>query len=312
MKRILLFAAAIIVGSIVYSGMYVLDETQQAVITQFGKAIGKPITKAGLKFKLPVVQKLNSFPKNLLEWDGDPGQVPTKDKTFIWVDVFGRWRIVNALKYFEKVNNEQSAQSKLDDIIDAAVRNVITSNILIESVRNSNREMDFTDRDTSAGIDSTIRNIALGRGKMLEEILEQAQPKLAEFGIELVDVRFKRILYVDKVLRNIYDRMIAERKQIAEKYLSEGRGESSRIAGEKEKELKRIYSEAYKEAQTIKGDADGDAAAIYAAAYNRDPEFYSFIKTLELYQKSLDSTTWAVLTTKTDFLKYLKKYAPIR
>lgn len=308
MKRILLIIAGTVLAAVVLGGLYVVDETEQVVITQFGEAVGEPVKKPGLHLRIPFVQKVNRFRKNLLEWDGEPGQVPTQEKTFIWVDTFARWRIFDPLKFFEQVNNETSAHKKLDDIIDAAVRNLVTSNNLRETVRSSNRTMYFSEAYDTTKSDSSRYKIELGRAAMSDQIMDQAAPKLKEFGIELVDVRFKRINYVEEVLKNVYDRMIAERKQIAERFRSEGKGESSRIAGEKEKELKRIHSEAYREAQQIKGVADATAADIYASAYNRDREFYSFVKTMDLYRASLDSTSWAVLSTKNDFLKYLKDY----
>ncbi|MBD3346085.1 MAG: protease modulator HflC [Chitinivibrionales bacterium] len=333
MKRILLIIVAIAAVWALRTGLYVVDETQQVIITRFGEAIGEAVTEPGLHMTIPFVHKTTYFQKNLLEWDGDPGQIPTQDKTFIWVDVFARWRIVEPLLFFEKVNNETSAHKKLDDIIDAAVRNLVTSNNLRETVRSTNRTLrssedlenrpvagaardtadtggvEITEVDSLVEENSTEKVIDLGRAQMAIEIAKQAQPKLEEFGIELVDVRFKRINYVEKVLKNVYKRMIAERKQIAERFRSEGRGEAQRIAGEKEKELKRIYSGAYEKAQVIKGEADAEAAKIYAAAYNRDPEFYSFIKTMDLYKESFDSTSSAVFSTKSDFLKYLKDYS---
>ncbi len=308
MKRTLLIAAGAVLAAVVLGGLYVVDETEQVVITQFGEAVGEPVKEPGIHLRIPFVQKVNRFRKNLLEWDGEPGQVPTREKTFIWVDTFARWRIFDPLKFFEQVNNETSAHKKLDDIIDAAVRNRVTSSNLRETVRSSNRTMYFSEAYDTTKSDSSRYNIELGRAAMSEQVMDQAAPKLKEFGIELVDLRFKRINYVEEVLKNVYDRMIAERKQIAERFRSEGKGESSRIAGEKEKELKRIHSEAYREAQGIKGVADAAAADIYASAYNRDREFYSFVKTMDLYRASLDSTSWAVLSTKNDFLKYLKDY----
>jgi membrane protease subunit HflC len=310
MKRTVLLVVAVVVLAAAGSSFYVVDETQQVVITMFGRAVGGPVKTPGLKVKMPFfVHKPNYFPKNLLEWDGDPGQVPTRDKTFIWVDTFARWRIVDPLMYFENVNNETNAHRTLDGIIDAAVRNLVTSNHLIETVRNTNRPMDLSESGLGDTAEVLAWELKMGREAICKEILAQAHPKLAEVGIELVDVRFKRINYVDDVLQKVYERMIAERRQIAEKYRSEGKGESQKIAGEKEKELKRIFSEAYREAETVKGEADAEAANIYAAAYGRDPEFYSFAKTLSIYAESLDSTTSAILSTDNDFLKYLKDYA---
>jgi membrane protease subunit HflC len=303
---VILFILVILVGS----AAFVVDETEQVVITQFGKPVGDPIKEAGLHFRVPFIQEANFFPKNLLEWDGEPGQMPTLDKTYIWVDTFARWRISKPLTFFETVNNEIAAQKKLDDIIDPATWNFITSHHLIEAVRNSDRKMDIKE----VGVDETykeliVKPIKMGREKIAQGIMEQANPKLLQFGIELVDVRIKRINYVEEVRKAVYNRMIAERKQIAEKFRSEGRGESSKIAGDKEKELKKITSEAYKKAQEIKGKADGESTRIYAEAYNKDPEFYTFVKTLEIYGSSLDKEAWLMLSTKGDFFKYLKKYS---
>lgn len=310
MRKISLVLVAVFALLILFGGVvFVVDETEQVVITQFGRPVGEPIKSAGLHVKLPFIQDANFFPKNLLEWDGEPSQMPTLDKTYIWVDTFARWRIANPLTFFETVNNEIAAQKKLDDIIDPATWNFITSHHLIEAVRNSNREMDIRE----VGVDDFTKEIVkkpieVGREKIAEGIRKQAQPKLEEFGIDLVDVGIKRINYVEEVRKAVYNRMIAERKQIAEKFRSEGRGESSKIAGDKEKELKKITSQAYRKAQEIKGEADAEATKIYAEAYGKDPEFYSFINTLEIYKNSLDKETWLMLSTKSDFFKYLKKY----
>jgi membrane protease subunit HflC len=311
MKRLVIVAVVALAIIILFSGFaFVVDETEQVVITRFGKPMRDPIKDAGLHFKFPFIEDANFFKKNLLEWDGDPGQMPTKDKTFIWVDTFARWKISNPLTFFETVGNEMSGQSKLDNIIESATRNLITSHHLIEVVRNSDRKLDISE----IGVDETIKEIVIkpieiGREKLSGAIMEQAKPKLAEFGIELVDVRIKRINYVEEVQKAVYNRMIAERKQIAEKFRSEGRGESSKIAGDKAKELKKITSVAYRKAQEIKGKADAESTKIYAEAYNKDPEFYSFINTMEIYKNSLDKETWMMLSTKSDFFKYLKKYS---
>lgn len=305
--------AVLIVGILlVFASAYVVDETEQVVVTQFGKVIGEPKKTPGLYFKLPFLQQANYFPKNLLSWDGDPGQVPTLDKTFIWVDPFARWKIVDPLKFFQTVNNTQRAMSRLDDIIDPAVRNFITSYRLIEAVRASNRELDtyeigLGEEDRKKAKRPTYQ-IAFGREVITQGIMEQAQPKLVKFGIELVDVKIKRINYVEEVRRSVYGRMIAERKQIAEKFRSEGRGESQKILGDKQRDLKQITSEAYRTAQEIKGKADAKATKIYAEAYGADPEFYSFIKTLEIYGEALDDKNSLVLSMDSEFLKYLKDY----
>jgi membrane protease subunit HflC len=302
---VVVFGLFILLGS----AAFVVSETEQVVLTQFGKPVGEAIKDAGLHFKIPFIQEANFFPKNLLEWDGEPSQMPTLDKTYIWVDTFARWRIKDPLTFFETVSNEMAGQKKLDDIIDPATWNLITSHHLIEAVRNSDRKMDIKE----AGVDEVykaliLKPIEMGRENIATAIMEQANPKLTQFGIELVDVRIKRINYVEEVRKAVYNRMIAERKQIAEKFRSEGMGESSKIAGDKEKELKKITSGAYKTAQEIKGKADAEATRIYAEAYNKDPEFYSFINTLRIYKDSLDKDTWLLLSTKSDFFKYLKQY----
>ena len=288
-----------------FSSVYVVDETQQVVVTEFGRPVAVR-KEAGLYFKIPVIQHVHYFPKNILEWDGDPGQIPTKDKTFIWVDTFARWKIVDPLKFFQTVNNEMAAQARLDDIIDAAVRNVISSYPLIETVRQSNRKLDTFEMVLGQELKMQIPRINVGRQKILNLIKKQAEPKIRDFGIQLVDVDIKRVNYIEEVRRAVYSRMIAERKRIAEKFRSEGRGEARRIEGDMEKELKRIMSEAYRRSQEIKGKADAEAARIYAEAYGKDPEFYSFLKSLETYQKIMDKKTTLVLSTDADFLKYLK------
>jgi membrane protease subunit HflC len=309
-------AIAIVLICIVFvlSSAYVVDETEQVVVTQFGKVVGKPKDSPGLYFKVPFIQSTNYFPKNLQQWDGDPGQIPTLDKTYLWVDPFARWRIVDPVKFFQTVNNTVSALGRLDDIIDPAVRNFITSFSLIEAVRSTNRPMDI---DTfEYGPEQARQQEALplyyavetGREAITKGILEQAQPKLAQFGIELVDVKIKRINYVEQVRDSVYGRMIAERKQIAEKFRSEGKGEAQKILGEKERDLKEITSEAYRRAQEIRGKADGEVTVIYADAYGVDPEFYSFIKSLEVYNEAFDQNNSLILTTDSEFLKYLKGF----
>ncbi|MDX9788247.1 MAG: protease modulator HflC [Desulfobacterales bacterium] len=321
--------ALIIIGAIavvvLFLSAFVVDETEQVVITQFGKVIGEPITSPGLKFKIPFIQIATFFPKNLQSWDGEPGQIPTLEKTYIWVDAFARWKIVDPVQFFETVNNLNRAKGRLDDIIDPAVRNAVTSYRLIETVRKSNRELDTME----VGVD-TVQNeeastdtkgfssqtekistyiINTGREKIMQMILEQAQPKLKGFGIELVDVKIKRINYVDQVRKSVYGRMIAERNQIAEKFRSEGQGEAKKILGEKERDLKEITSEAYRRAQQIKGKADAEATRIFADAFGVDADFYSFSKTLETYKTTMDSNSSLVISTDSDFFKYLKGYS---
>ena len=308
-SKLVILVVAVVAILFIFTAAYVVDETEQVVVTQFGKVVGKPKTEPGLYFKIPFIQNATYFPKNLLEWDGDPGQIPTLDKTYIWVDAFARWRIIDPIEFFQTVNNTISAQGRLDDIIDPAVRNLITENKLIEAVRKTNRVLDTYEIGLEDIKERPSYKITTGREKITNQIMEQAQPKLAKFGIELVDVKIKRINYVEQVRDSVYGRMIAERKQIAEKFRSEGKGEAQKILGEKERDLKRITSEAYRTAQTIKGKADAESTKLYANAYGIDPDFYSFVKTLELYGDAFDKDSSLVLSTDSEFFKYLKSYS---
>ncbi len=309
--RSFVLTVAMIAAAVLYASAYIVDEREQVVVTRFGRVM-RTKTDPGLGFKLPFLEKANYFPKNLQEWDGDPGQIPTLDKTYIWVDAFARWKIIDPIKFFQTVGDMNRAMSRLDDIIDPAVRNFITSYRLIETVRRTNRELDTLE----VGLEDIQKNnktfykITAGREKITRDILKQAQPKLDKFGIELVDVKIKRINYVDRVRNSVYERMIAERKQIAEKFRSEGKGEASKIIGERDRDLKQITSEAYKTAQEIKGKADAEAIQIFAQAYGADPEFYSFSRSLEIYGESFTKDTTLVLSTDSAFLKYLKGYLP--
>lgn len=305
----LILVIAILAGLGLYASAFVVDETEQAVVTRFGKVIGDPKTDPGLYFKVPGIEIANYFPKNLQEWDGDAGQIPTLDKTYIWVNTFARWKIVDPIKFFQTVTDVTTARSRLDDIIDPATRNLITSYKLIESVRKSNRELVFEIEGQDSSTGGPLYNIETGREQITTSIMKQAQPKLEEFGIELVDIKIKRINYVEEVRESVYQRMIAERKQIAEKFRSEGRGEAKKWLGKKEKDLKQISSEAYKTAEETEGKADAEAARIYAKAYGVDPEFYSFVKTLEIYNDALSEKSSLVLSTDSEFLKYLKAYS---
>jgi membrane protease subunit HflC len=299
---LILFAIiAVVVVSVLGGLFYVVPETHQVVITQFGKPVGEPITEAGLHLKLPFVQKTNYFDKRFLEWDGTRNQVPTQDKRYIWVDTYARWRITDPLLFFQRLRNESGAQSRLDDILDGETRNTIAKHNLIEVVRTSNR--DFSEDEF--GTTESIEEIMSGRATLEAEVFEAASQRTSDLGIEILDFRFKRINYVEDVRREVYSRMISERKRIAEEYRSEGAGESARINGEKERELKSITSEAYRQSQEIKGRADAEAADIYASAYNRDPEFYRFYKTMEVYRNTFDKETLLLLTTDGDFLRYL-------
>ena len=298
----------VIVLFIFFSAAYIVDETEQVVITQFGKPIGEPKKDPGLYFKIPLIQHANYFPKNLLEWDGDPGQIPTLDKTFIWVDTFTRWKIVDPLIFFQTVSNVVGALARLDDIIDAAVRNFITSYPLIETVRMTNRELDTFEMGIDQVKKTDLGVVTMGRGKITKGIMEQAQPKLEKFGIALVDVKIKQLNYVEEVQKSVYGRMIAERRQIAEKFRSEGHGEARKIEGDREKDLKLITSEAYRKAQEIKGKADAEATMIYAHAFSRDPDFYSFLQTLEIFKETMKKDSSLILSTDSEFLKYFKGY----
>lgn len=304
---IIIIVLILIVGSL---SVYTVDETEQVVITQFGKPIGEPIQEPGLYFKVPYYTA-NRFLKNLLEWDGDPDQIQTLEKTFIWVDTFARWKIVDPLKYFQTLNNEMAAQSRLDAILNSSIRNAVTSYSLIETVRNTDRRLETDTFDS--GLDDSNKEIAIdqvdtGRAKIARGILDEAQPKLEEFGIQLVDVKIKRINYEEGVQKSVFGRMVAERKQIAEKFRSEGQGEARKIEGDREKEMKRITSEAYKTAEEIKGKADAEATLIYARAFGKDPEFYSFLQTLDIYKQSMAKDNSLILSTDSEFLKYFKGY----
>jgi len=302
--RLVVIAVALFLGLIVLSNsLYVVDMTQQVVITQFGKPIGSAVADPGLKIKVPFVQKVNAFDKRILEWDGSPRQVPTRDKRYIWVDTFARWRIVDPLKFMQSVTDENGAHARLDDVIDAITRDLLTSHDLIEVVRNTDRTMEIFELDVPR---EATAEIMVGRLGITREVLERAQEQMPRYGIELIDVQIKRVNYVEEVRQKVYERMISERQRIAERYRSEGQGQSAEIRGQKEKELQRITSEAYRVAEELKGNADADAAAIYAAAFGRDPEFYSFLRTLESYKTTLDSESTIILTTDSDYFRLLK------
>ncbi len=285
------------------SSIYVVDMTHQVVVTQFGRPIGDPITTPGLKVKVPFVQKANVFEKRVLEWDGNPSQIPTKDKKYIWVDTFARWKIVDPLKFMQSVSNELGAQARLDDVIDAVTRDLVTSHDLLEVVRSSNREMVATELDVQT---RDVEPIGIGRPEITREILQRAAEQMPRYGIELIDVRIKRVNYVQEVRQKVYERMISERKRIAEQYRSEGRGQSSEVRGQKEKELQRITSEAYRIAEELRGNADADAAKIYADAFGRDPEFYTFLRTLESYRETIGKESSLILTTDSEYFRLLK------
>jgi len=309
LQRLIPIIVVVIFGLIILSStLYTVDQTQQAIITQFGKPIGEPITEPGLHLKKPFIQKVNYFDKRLLEWDGSPTQVPTVDKKYIWVDTTARWKIVDPLKFLQTVGNERTALGRLDDIIDSATRNQITAHLLYELIRNSNRE--FAQVELGVQAAEEVGEVRYGREAITRAILKEASQVVPRYGMELVDMRIKRVNYVEDVRRKVYDRMISERKRVAEEYRSEGQGKKAEIEGLMEKELKRITSEAYRQAQEIMGESDARATKIYAQAYNKDPEFYSFMRTLEAYKNTLDKQTHLYLTSDSDFYRYLKTLSP--
>jgi len=304
---IVVVIAAVVILAFISGIIYVVDETQQVVITQFGRPVGKPITSAGLHLKKPVIQQTHYFEKRLLEWDGDPNQIPTKDKKYIWVDTVARWKITDALKFLQSVGNELGMQARLDDIINSATRDIITSHILVEAVRNSNRILESkAEGEDIIVTDEALEHIKVGRETLEQTILEKAKILAPQYGIEIKDVRIRRMNYVEAVRNKVYDRMIAERKRAAEKYRSEGMGKSAEIEGQTAKGLKEIQSEAYRQAQIIMGKADAEAITIYGDAYSQDPEFYSFLKTMDTYKNTIDDKSTVILTTDSDYYKYLK------
>lgn len=304
----------LILGGIVASGaLYTVDETERVIITQFGKPVGEIINEAGLKVKVPFIQTVNRIEKRILVWDGSANDMPTKDKLYITVDTFGRWRIKDPLQYFLRLRDERSAQSRLEDILGSETRNAVARHELIEIIRTSKDRSPEVD-PMLADIDiSTLLPITKGRKRIEADIFDAASGKLEEFGIELLDIRFKRINYNESVRQKIYARMISERDQIAERFRSEGAGEAARINGNKERELQKIVSEAYRTIQTIQGDADAEATDIYARSYNQTPaaaDLYKFIKTLETYRSVIDSDTTLVLSTDSDLMSLLKSMNP--
>ena len=286
---------------------YTVDETEQFIITQFGDPVGDPITKPGLKVKIPFIWDVHRFDKRWLAWDGDANQITTKDKKFIWVDTYARWRIADPLAFFKRVRDERGAQSRLDDIIDGETRNAVAAFDLIEIVRSTARDFDVTEELQEFASDRPAVDIIAGRTGIARRILEKSSLVTPEWGIELVDVKIKHINYVDEVRAKVYERMVTERQRIAERSRSEGQGRSAEIRGQKEKELKEIESEAFKQAEEIRGLADAEATSIYARAYGKDPDFYQFMKTLETYRSSFDNDVTLILTTDSEILSFLKK-----
>lgn len=309
-KGIIAAVIGLVVFLTIVDGFYVVHETEQVIVTQFGDPVGDAVILPGLKFKIPFVQKANFFEKRYLEWDGDRNQIPTKDKKFIFVDSYARWQVTDPLQFYQRLGNERGAQSRLDDILDGETRNAIASHDLLEIVRTSNREPDTTGALMLEVVEDSLEDIEVGREQIQEDIQRLANERAADLGIAILDFRIKRVNYVEEVRQTVYDRMISERNRIADEFRSEGQGEASRINGEKERDLARIQSEAFREAEIIRGEADGRAAAIYNAAYNRNNqsrELYSFIRSMDAYSKTLDKETNIILSTDSDFFRYLNR-----
>jgi len=306
--RKLLIALAIGVFGIITlsSALYTVSETEQVVITQFGEPMGNPITQAGLHLKVPFAQEANVFDKRWLEWNGNPNQIPTRDKKYIWVETWARWRIANPLLFFQRLRDERGAQSRLDDIIDGETRNVIANHNLIEVVRVSNRAFEKSEEVEDVMEAEAMRQVEMGRDKITRLILEHASHVMPDYGIELVDVQIQRVNYIDSVQAKVFERMISERKRIADRHRSEGQGKSAEVRGKKERELKVIESEAYRKTQEIMGRGDAEAATIYADAYNRNRELYRFLRTMETYRSTIDKDSWLVLSTNTELYRYLQ------
>lgn len=306
-RNIILIVLGIVVAFVLYSSIYILDETQQAIVTQFGKPVGDARTEPGPNFKIPFIQKVQFFDKRYLKWDGDPNQVPTKDKKFIYVDTYARWEITDPLQFFVRLRDERSGQTRLDDILDGETRNAVASFELLDIVRSTNREPDVSD-EYMEDIE-VLEDISVGREKIEARILERANERTSDLGIRILDFRFKRMNYVEDVRQNVYDRMISERNRIADQFRSEGQGEARNIEGSKERDLAQIQSEAFREAEKIQGRADAEATAIYASAYNRSSqsrELYSFLRAMESLEESFDEKTSVILTTDSEIYKYLK------
>ena len=299
-------AVGLAVLVLVAQSLYTVSETEQVILTQFGEPVGDPVVTPGLHFKLPFIQRANFFEKRFLEWDGSPNQVPTRDKRFIWVDTYARWRITDPLLFFQRLRDERGAQSRLDDILDGETRNAVARHDLIELVRSSNRDPDDVpiESEEEAVI---LEAIERGRQEITRDILATAAERTSDLGIELLDLRLKRINYVEEVQKDVFARMIAERQRIAEQFRSEGQGESARIHGERQRELAQIQSEAYRQAEELRGEADAEATRIYADAYNRDADFYAFTKSLETYELTMDPGTFFVLGTDSELLQYLER-----
>ncbi|MFO7999256.1 MAG: protease modulator HflC [Bacteroidales bacterium] len=307
-KIIGILVAIVIAGILIFDTLFILDETQQAIVTQFGKPIGGPRTQPGLNVKAPIIHKTQYFDKRYLKWDGDPNQVPTQDKKFIHVDTYARWQITDPLQFFIRLRDERSGQSRLDDILDGETRNAVASHELLDLVRSTNRTPEvYEDYLQELEI---LEDINVGRERIEAMVLERANERTADLGIVILDFRFKRMNYVTEVRERVYDRMISERNRIADQFRSEGQGEALKIEGDKERDLAKIQSEAVREAEMIRGRADAQATEIYASAYNRNAmsrDLYNFMRAMETLENSLDSQTSIILTTDNELFRFLKE-----
>ncbi len=317
LKPLVLLVFLVVVTVVLISSIYTVDEVEQVIVTQFGKPIGDPVTTAGLKFKVPFIQEVNPIDKRILEWDGPQSDMPTKDKLYISVDLFARWRITDPLQYYLRLRDERSAQSRLDDILGSETRNAVAKHELIEIIRTTKDRVPLRDAlltDARQALDvGALVPISKGRLLVEQEIFREAADKVRVFGIELLDIRFKRINYNESVRPKIYDRMISERRQIAERFLSEGNGEAARIQGNRIRDLNKIQSEAYRAVEEIRGVADATATEIYARAFNQSPEaveFYEFTRTMQAYKSIISDNTTLLLSTDSDLFKYLKGMTP--
>ncbi len=300
------------------SALFVVPEDRQAIKIQLGAPVGEAIETPGLKFKLPFIQRAQYFDRRFLEWQGSAEELPTRDKVFIFVDTYARWRISDPLLFFQRLRDERGAQSRLDDILDGETRNAIANHDLIEVIRSSNREAaaDESYPEASGGLEETaggLEEIVTGRDKIRLDILAAAQERTADLGIEVLDVQFRRINYGEQVEPDVFNRMISERQRIADRFRSQGQGQASEILGNMDRDLKRIQSEAYREATEIRGRADASATEIYASAYNQSAQsrnFYEFLRTMEAFEKTIDPNTWLVLSTSSDYYSFLKESGP--
>ena len=307
-RNIILIVVAIVVIAVTFSGVFILDETQQAIVTQFGKPVGQPRTQPGMNFKVPFIQRVQYFDKRFLEWDGDVNQVPTKDKTFILVDCYARWEITDPLQFFIRLRDERSGQSRLDDILDGETRNAVAGHDLLELVRSTNRTPEVVE-DYMQQLEA-LEDIRVGRSKIEAQVLTRANQRTSDLGIRILDFRFKRMNYAEEVRDRVYERMISERNRIADQFRSEGQGEARKIQGDKERDLAKIQSEAVMESERIRGRADSTATAIYARAYNRTQasrDLYAFLKSMDVLEKSIDEHSSIILSTESDLYRYLKK-----